>query len=240
MSACRPPAAAFAPRRLFVFVFVLLWSACAEPEAPSRPPADVSSPDASSPDTTAPAAPPPAAPDGDVGAADRTVDPAVRVGAVTPRSSEADLIAVYGADQVEQVDVPVGEGMTVPGTRLLGGTPDALLIEWHGDRRRPRRITIETPGTAWRTPQGLTVGTPLREVVAANGGPFRLTGFGWDYPGRTLVWLGGALPSTLQLAFHPQGDVDAGAPMGEGPFRSDDAAMAGLDLRVEALYVRWE
>jgi hypothetical protein len=103
----------------------------------------------------------------------------------------------------------MGEGETVVGTTLFPNSPNALHIEWKDSFRIPERLTISSPGTQWKTSEGITIGTTLEQIAKFNGGPFTVAGFGWDYEGRTLSWENGNLPKQLQLDLVPTQEVTA-------------------------------
>jgi hypothetical protein len=42
--------------------------------------------------------------------------------------------------------------------------------------------------TKWRTAEGITIGTPLRELERFNRRPFRLAGFAVDGAGAVVSW----------------------------------------------------
>lgn len=169
------------------------------------------------------------------------VDPNAGVGGITSGSSKDDLAKIFGAENVESYEVPVGEGMTVEGTRIFGGTKNEVLIEWK-QSGAPERITISMPETDWRTKDGITVGTSLDEVEKVNGCPFKLTGFEWDYPGRTVSWEEGKLPGALQLEFDYSNTLSLEEEMqvmGDRDLSSDHPVMKKKGLKVRTLFVRW-
>ncbi len=171
------------------------------------------------------------------------IDPLHSVGQIVPKTTEADLVRLYGARNVRRVTIEVGEGETVPGSVLFPGTPDAAQIEWAYDYREPKRITISSKGTRWHTAEGITVGTSLDRLEAINGCPFSLTGFGWDYSGRTMSWQKGKLPRQLQLDLRPVRDVpekEYEHVLGDRDFSSSFPGMKNLKLVVERIFVRWD
>ena len=50
----------------------------------------------------------------------------------------------------------------------------------------------------WSGPEGIQTGESLQVVETANGGPFELQGFGWDYGGYVTDWKGGKIASPVQ------------------------------------------
>src|SRR5262249_12263360 len=47
----------------------------------------------------------------------------------------------------------------------------------------------------WEGPNGIKIGTRLAELEKLNGGPFTISGFGYNYGGNVLSWDGGKLAS---------------------------------------------
>lgn len=171
----------------------------------------------------------------------RLINPVESVGPITRGTSEQDLIDWFGVENVTSVQLEVGEGQRVSGTRLFAGRLDELEIEWKGDRRSPKRMTIRTPGSSWRTHSGLKIRDSLEDVTLTNGRPFNLTGLGWDYPGRTLGWNGGTLPPELQLEFRATQQIPAQQMlMGEGPYSSSHPSFQNMGLVIETIYIRWD
>ncbi|NQT87115.1 hypothetical protein HQ560_10140 [bacterium] len=171
------------------------------------------------------------------------IDPAKRVGRITPTSTEKQLIAIYGAPNVRRGKIHVGEGETVEGTVLFPGIPNKVEIEWKQAFGHPKRISIGTAGARWRTKEGITVGTTLKKLEAANGFPFRLAGFSWDYEGRVLSWGKGRLPAQLVVDLRPTRKVSKAvsrAVDGAGEFSSGHPSMQKMGLVVATLFILWE
>jgi hypothetical protein len=121
--------------------------------------------------------------------------PGIHVGPIVGDTSEHDLVALYGREQVQPADLSLGEGQTVPGTILFPEDPTKTLeILWkQADRHGVREARIRREGTGWRTSKGVSIGTSLKEIERINGRPFVLMGFDWDYGGTILHGNGGAL-----------------------------------------------
>ena len=169
------------------------------------------------------------------------IDPLSNVAGIAPESTKEDLVRIFGEENVQRYEVPVGEGMTVEGTRIYGGTENEILIEWKRDTEAPERITIQRPGAKWKTKEGITIGTTLDQLEKSNGRSFMVTGFGWDYAGRSVSREGGKLPPQLQLDFDyirlsPKEESQV---RGEGPFLSNHPIMKKKALKVQTLYIRW-
>ncbi len=171
------------------------------------------------------------------------VIPAERVGDITRSSTESDLKRIYGVENVKRHQIYIGEGFEVEGTILFPDTEKELRIEWRNDFKEPQRITITHPNTKWVIDSGVTIGTTINQLEKINKGRFKLTGFEWDYPGRTVSWEKGVLPIQLQLDL----DSDVELPfeeqrmvVGDGYFNSDNHIIKKMGLKVESIYIRWD
>lgn len=160
---------------------------------------------------------------------DAALPPFACAGPFAADAGEAGLVRRFGRSNVVFRTVPAPEGEMVKATVLFPRDRSRRVeIVWFDERkrRRPAEVLVYDPGP-WRTPEGIGIGATLGEVEAANGKPFTLSGFGWDYGGSVLDWDGGRLARTgcrLLLRFEPAGtygdDLD-----GDREFRSDQAQM---------------
>ena len=100
-------------------------------------------------------------------------------------STHAKLVAAFGAKNVTIEDVDGAEGSKEKASVLFAGEPTRRLeIFWADETRRarPASIRVRTP-SQWLGPEGLTNGLRLEQVEKANGKPFKVNGFEWDYGG---------------------------------------------------------
>jgi len=128
------------------------------------------------------------------------VDPGQRIGLLRASGSEADLAQAYGAANVGQATIDMGEGELVPGTVLFPA--DSLRrvhIIWKDSegRRFPDVAIVRGYRSAWILPESVSLGTRLSDLERRNGRPFRLLGFGWDMEGLVTSWGGGRLDTAL-------------------------------------------
>jgi hypothetical protein len=128
--------------------------------------------------------------------------PGVRVGPITPTTSETDLRQLLGGG-VEQVELGDSDEMPVPGTVLYPDDVVARLqVTWaDSTRTTPRDVIIEEGASLWHTAQGVRLGTTLRRLERLNGRPFmvaHLWGSYWE--GRVISWEGGALGAELDTS----------------------------------------
>ncbi len=159
-------------------------------------------------------------------------------------SSEARLIETYGADNVVTGIVPGPEGTEMLATTVFPDNAKKTMqfVWWDEDNLSgPSYIELPAKMTA---PGGVRIGQTLAEVVALNGGPFKLTGFGWDYGGYAGFESGALadLPGDciLSLRFDPgeaPAGVDTTPTMGDKELTSDDPLLAQMPVTVYSLSV---
>ena len=119
---------------------------------------------------------------------DWLIIPGERVGPITAETSDASIDALFGPNNVQRGDVYLGEGFTAAGTVVY---PDdaarRVEIVWSDNARTtPKEIRLTGETSAWRTAEGLSLGSTLREIEHLNGFPFKLAGFGLDYGGTVV------------------------------------------------------
>src|SRR5438874_9457329 len=104
-----------------------------------------------------------------------------------------DLMNKFGASQVLNGRVNVGEGETQPGVMVFPGDPKRRLAITWGQRTKalPMIVRISGKETTWTTFAGIGIGMTLKQIEKINGRPFILTGFGWDYDGAVKSWRSG-------------------------------------------------
>lgn len=110
-------------------------------------------------------------------------------------TSEAALIAAYGADNIVEQTLPGAEGESYTASVLFPNDPERRLeIVWadQTERTQPATISVSGERSTWTGPNGLSLGDDLARVEQVNGKPFKLWGFGWDYGGWVSDWDGGA------------------------------------------------
>ncbi len=172
--------------------------------------------------------------------ADFTIVPGQRVGGIKATSTEADIKALYGDDNVEYRSVYIGEGESQPGIAVFPNTDNELEIVWDiaAATGNPEFIRISKEHTEWHTVEGVTVGTALEELEKINGKPFQLYGFGWDYGGLVSDWMGGRLNSHLIIALEPADWEKVGPEVsGDVTFSSNGTEVRELGAKVASMVV---
>lgn len=98
--------------------------------------------------------------------------------------NQKNLQEIYpDAQIIEGVDIFEEGTIERPYSILYPETKDHILIIWDDPARsRLRQIHYNGDGR-WRSGTGIEIGTTYDDLVALNGGPIDVYGFGWDYSG---------------------------------------------------------
>jgi hypothetical protein len=154
--------------------------------------------------------------------------------------TRADLVALFGAANVTDATESGPEGMEIPVSILFASEERRrAVVRWFEGPVASRPISgvyADALDPAWATPGGLKQGADLAAVEAANGRPFTISGFGWDYGGGVIDWKGGALDAgapacIVQVRFQHGQDVPEDAltsVSGDAGFASDLPAMRAV------------
>jgi len=114
-------------------------------------------------------------------------------------ADEVTLIKAFGAGNVQRARIEIGEGEKAAGAILFPKDRKRRLeLIWRDGKKRRQPGTIYVrEGSAWAVagPAGerLAIGSALAAVETANGKPFSILGFDWDYSGTANDWQGGKL-----------------------------------------------
>lgn len=167
--------------------------------------------------------------------------PGKSFGPITAKTTRADLVKTFGAANVKDTQVHLGEGEMTPGVAVYPKDPKRRLeITWVKSKR-VGDIRISGQSSVWRTAEGITLGTTLAQLQKLNGAPFKFSGFGWDYGGMILSWERGKLEKSLKdvwLTLDPIGESSYDGVIGDGEFVSSEVlqkhqAIAVGQIRVE-------
>ena len=180
--------------------------------------------------------------------------PGVKAGAITARTTEADLRRIYGSRNVLSEEVGIGEGETVPGAVIFPNDPQRRLeIVWKDAKRKrnPDYVQFFGSKSLWQVSPGITLGTTLKTLEKINGRGFSLLGFGWDYAGTVTSWKGGKLSRAfgkdsklVTLLLSPEREIDKNlekdyeAVIGDGEFSSKNKSMQRLNPEVYMVIVK--
>jgi hypothetical protein len=153
-------------------------------------------------------------------------------------ASGDSLAAAHGAANVVEQTLPGVEGESYTATVLYPNDPARRLeIVWRdaAARRGAASVIVAGERSLWVGPHDLSIGDALAEIEAANGRPFQLWGFGWDYGGWVSDWQGGAFAPAdgcnVRARFRARSNSNTRA-VGEAAFMSNDASVRAADATV--------
>ena len=132
---------------------------------------------------------------------DWLIVPGKRFGPITATTTERELIRLFGRRNVRRGAAHrtadhQGEKVTV----VFRSTRNEIQVFWKKRYTHPDYVRTYAKGGRWRTGSGLRIGSSLAAVEKANGRPFGLSGFEWDY-GGFASWNKGRLPRSLLIRF---------------------------------------
>lgn len=192
---------------------------------------------------------------------DWLIVPGKRVGPITPATTHADLVRIFGAKNVEDDDIATTDGGREWGTKVFGNQPSvSLAILWNDDSPEPhirRMIFCHTSeplaSCRWHTADGITFGTSLKMLEKANGRKFKLNGFDWGYGGLISSWeqgrlerlAGGCGSLTIRLDPPPGTPSEERSRLieqveGDEEFWSSDGAMQALNPIVDYMSISFQ
>lgn len=164
----------------------------------------------------------------------------------TPATTAADLVRRFGAQNVRDGEIELGEGDAAQGTLLYPDDPMRRVeIVWHdaAGRTRPELVRISGDSSAWVVAPEIRIGTTLAELERLNGGPFTVSLFAMDNGSTVTDWRGGRLARLSQGQPHVQlwmmpatpADTTLGAESMEGEesvYPSDSPELRRLQPRI--------
>ncbi|MGZ3304495.1 MAG: hypothetical protein ACXU8U_01435 [Asticcacaulis sp.] len=166
---------------------------------------------------------------------------------VTVDMSAKALLAKFGKD-ARKGDIAGAEGQVAKGVILYPDDPSRRLevTYWDVAQTAVSNVALGEKASAWTAPGGLKLGAGLADVQSANGKPFELSGFDWDYGGYVTNLSSGKLSKlpggcVLGVRF----DLPANAQnvpdslMGDHALMSDNAQLQKAAPRVVELSVGW-
>lgn len=133
----------------------------------------------------------------------QTTDLLACSGPFARNADEAAVIKAFGAANVQRARIEIGEGEKAAGAILFPKDKERRLeLVWRDGKKRHGPATIYVrEGSTWAVagPAGerLAIGSSLAAVEAANGKPFSILGFDWDYSGTAADWQGGKLAKSF-------------------------------------------
>ena len=124
-------------------------------------------------------------------------------GSINAHTTRKDLVRLYGASNVTDEDVDIGEGEMQSATLLFPNDSELKIeILWKDPdtKTEPVSAGILEKKSRWHTAHGITLGTSIEEMERVNGRPFRfaLTNDGTDMADETISWQGGSLRGSFK------------------------------------------
>ncbi len=178
--------------------------------------------------------PPPASSTPKIPAFDTTIVPGKRVGPITPNTTYADLVQLFGKQRLSVKKVYSAEGhVEFSGTAIALGKNRSIVVAWQNFKKiRPFQVIISDP--TWKTTEGIGIGTSLatlRQIL----GEFKITGLYWDY-GNQVVGLSPAMQARYTgLRISVDADYTAGR-----RFPADLKAVTGDGVTLLASNPHWK
>jgi hypothetical protein len=177
---------------------------------------------------------------------DWLIVPGVRIGPISAKSTRANLVQMFGTNNVEDGNPEMDDDPTESRTFVSFPQPNQTVdIVWAAGMKGTRIQTIllsQNPpfDSKWHTVDGITLGTTLQQLEKLNKRPFALAGFDWDESGVVTSWRGGALHQKLETSCGSMDvrlDPDPGANYdpqlsGEASILSSLPAMHNLNPKV--------
>lgn len=173
-----------------------------------------------------------------------------QLGPVTKTSTRADIAAIVGTAYIEEGEVYVGEGQSSPATVVYPGHPNRRIkVIWKKGPRAtatPESAWLVGDESEWRTPNGVSLGTPLSKLQKLNGKPLKLLGFEWDFGGVVTNFMEGLLAQqfssiNLRLRLPAETDgVDVSPILGDQEVLSDHEVLKKVDPVVDRIVVRFD
>ncbi len=171
--------------------------------------------------------------------------PGVSAGPVTANTSEADLIALLGKEQVKREKIPLPEDDEMEVTVLFPGNSEKeLQVVW--DKPFVKPVAVNIIGSAWKTPEGVALGMSLKDLEKVNQSNFKLSGYEWDYAGVVTNYGKSQLSKyakTLHLRFNDDNaskrvsDAEYASVMGDSDFSSGNKVMQKMNPAVKEMRI---
>jgi hypothetical protein len=174
----------------------------------------------------------------------------LKLGCAAPFGADAtgaSLASVFGAENLVAEKQPATDGITLDIVAIYPNDPKKrIAVQFQNVEARTGLISAEVKNleSQWVGPGDIQTGENIQAVEAANGAPFELHGFGWDYGGYVADWKGGKLaapaPKCRTLMRFESSSSDP-AVVGDGPPKASNLpAMQAAAPRVVSFGIAWE
>jgi hypothetical protein len=117
---------------------------------------------------------------------DNLVIPGERVGPVTRNTTRQQLSKLFGESRLtDKSEFNHYENQKITYTEVKLSGNRSFTVVW-SDNTRTKPVQIHNLGSAWKTPEGIGMGTSLSELRRKLG-EFQLYGLGWQYSGLMVL-----------------------------------------------------
>ena len=121
-------------------------------------------------------------------------------GSINGGVTRSDLVQRYGAANVVEQEVGLGEGDTDTATVLFPKDPQRRIEILWLDREKeayPGSVSISGKASRWHAVHGISLGMLYRDLARINGRPFPIS-WGTDQGNVVFSWNGGPLDKDLK------------------------------------------
>lgn len=136
-------------------------------------------------------------------------------GSISANITRAELVQRYGAANVVDQEVGLGEGDTDTATVLFPKDPQRRIEILWLDREKeayPSSVTISGKASRWHAVHGISLGMLYSDLARISGKPFPIS-WGTDQGNVVLSWNGGLLDKELKDASVSFDDLPSTATM---------------------------
>lgn len=127
-----------------------------------------------------------------------TVVPKKQFGDITPATTEADLKRIYGDSNVVHIDRGLVQTVIFPNSN------NEIEIAWKKGQKGKKIESLMVRKGKFQTPEGIHIGSTLKDLEAANGKPVKLVLIS-DEEMRP-IWQGGKVNPQLILSYDRDAD----------------------------------
>lgn len=127
-----------------------------------------------------------------------TIVPKQQFGDITPATTEADLKRIYGDSNVVHIDRGLVQTVIFPNSN------NEIEIAWKKGQKGKKIESLMVRKGKFQTPEGIHIGSTLKDLEAANGKPVKLVLIS-DEEMRP-IWQGGKVNPQLVLSYDRDAD----------------------------------
>jgi len=160
----------------------------------------------------------------------------------SPKNFEVERLAKTNSTDALQRNYPdanlkEGVGLFEEGTVeraytiLYPNTKNEIHIIWETPERKSVYQVYFSKDGDWKSEKAIAIGTTYVELIARNGKPIKVYGFGWDYSGA-VDWNGGKLENSKLQVFLKPATTPKPKFYGDGIITPNEAELKELNLTV--------